>query len=146
MTNIGQPSLFKIDFKPPMMKRSFYVTGSMLAVSLLIVSYSKDKNSGNNDNPGGGSGSTSGTLFTAVRSVMQTNCAVSECHTGSSPAGGLSLSADNPIVAQKARIKVRAVDQAGTPSQMPVPPNAALSAADQKKITDWITAGGTLTN
>jgi hypothetical protein len=29
---------------------------------------------------------------------------------------------------------------------MPQPPNAALSVADRKKITDWINAGGKYTD
>ncbi len=50
------------------------------------------------------------------------------------------------LVVQNSRIKVRAVDQAGTANQMPPPPRAALSVGDQKKITDWIAAGGAFIN
>ncbi|MFL5809753.1 MAG: hypothetical protein ACJ749_09535 [Flavisolibacter sp.] len=87
-----------------------------------------------------------GPLFTAVRSVIQANCAVSGCHTNPNPQNGINFSDDNVIVAQKDRIKVRAVDKAGAPDQMPQVPRPALSAADQKKITDWITAGGAISN
>lgn len=114
----------------------------------LLISCSKSNESGNNDNGGGSGGGTTtpGPLFTAVKNMMQMNCAVSGCHVGSAPTGGHDFSMDNTIVAQKARIKVRAVDQAGTANQMPQPPRPALSTADQQKITDWINAGGLLTN
>ena len=47
---------------------------------------------------------------------------------------------DCNIVANKARIKVRAVDESS------MPPGNPLSAADKKKITDWIAAGGAFTD
>lgn len=87
-----------------------------------------------------------GARFSAVRTVVQTFCAVSGCHLGSAPAGGINFSVDCNIVANKDRMKARAVDAAGTANQMPQPPNAPLSAADQQKIVDWINAGGTYSN
>lgn len=87
---------------------------------------------------------TAGPLFTAVKQVIQNNC--SGCHSGATPAAGRDWSVDCNIVDNKASIKARAVDQAGTASQMPQPPNAALSVADRQKITDWINAGGRLTD
>ncbi|MDB5208393.1 MAG: hypothetical protein JWR72_3468 [Flavisolibacter sp.] len=132
------------------MKRKFLVASFVTISSLLIFSCSKDKGSNDNNPPSGGGGggtTTPGPLFIAVRTVVQTNCATnSGCHAGANPTGGHNFSTDATIVAQKDRIKVRAVDQAGTPSQMPLPPNAPLSTADQKKITDWLTAGGAITN
>ncbi len=128
------------------MKRNFFIAGFIAFGSLLLVSCSKDNGSATN-NPGGGGGTIApGPLFLSVRTVVQTNCALSGCHTGANPAGDHNFSSDNTIVAQKLRIKVRAVDQAGTATQMPPPPRAPLSAADQKKITDWIAAGGVITN
>ena len=121
------------------MKRRLTVFG-IAVFSCIIFSCSKDSGSG------GGAGTTPGPLFSAVKSVMQTNCAKSGCHVGAAPAGGHDFSNNNTIVAQKDRIKIRAVDQAGTANQMPQPPEPALSAVDQKKITDWIAAGGALTN
>jgi len=50
------------------------------------------------------------------------------------------------IVEQAASIKARAVDQAGTATQMPPPPRAALSVAERQKITEWVAAGGRFTN
>lgn len=84
-----------------------------------------------------------GPLFTAVKAVIQANCAISGCH-GNVQAPLFTI--DCNIVNNGALIKTRAVDQAGTASQMPQPPNPALSVADQNKITNWITAGGKFTD
>jgi hypothetical protein len=95
------------------------------------------------------SGSTSvaalpaGSLFTAVKSVLQTSCALSNCHSGSSPTGGLNFTEDCTIVGSWERIKARAVD---APTSMPPAPNPQLSATDKQKILDWITAGHNHTN
>ncbi|HVE61069.1 MAG TPA: hypothetical protein VNA26_04575 [Chitinophagaceae bacterium] len=89
---------------------------------------------------------TAGPLFTAVKAVVQTNCAVSGCHDAQTAQNGINFSLDCTIVEQGASIKARAVDQAGTGTQMPPPPRAALSAADRQKITDWLAAGGRFTN
>lgn len=116
------------------------------AFALLLASCSKDDD---NNNAGGGSGggnNNPGPLFNAVKTMMAGNCAVSGCHAGSTPTGGHDFANNGTIVAQKDRIKVRAVDQAGTANQMPPPPRAALTAAEQKTITDWIAAGGRLTD
>jgi uncharacterized membrane protein len=128
------------------MKRLSLFLGTAFCASLLFLSCSKD-NGGNNNNGGNGGGTTNaGPLFTSVRSIVQTNCAVSGCHTGSSAQNGINFSNDNTIVAQKDRIKLRAVDQAGTATQMPPPPRAALSATDRTAITNWVSAGGRLTD
>jgi len=85
-----------------------------------------------------------GALFSAVKNILQTNCV--SCHNNTVQNGGMNWAVDCNIVTNKARIKARAVDQAGTGTQMPQPPNAALSAADQQKIVDWINAGGNYNN
>lgn len=87
---------------------------------------------------------TAGPLFTAVKQIIQANCV--SCHSGPAPAQGRDWSVDCNVVANGSLIKTRAVDQAGTASQMPQPPNAALSPADRQKITDWINAGGNFSN
>jgi SprB repeat len=87
-------------------------------------------------------GQPAGSSFSAVKTLMQTNCAVPGCHTGSNPAGGHDWTKDCEIVSFSARIKARAID--ATPSIMP--PTGALPAAEKQKITDWITAGGLYTN
>ena len=133
------------------MKGTFSFFGLMAFTALLLVSCSKSNGGTSNTGTGTGTGGSGGTgtpgpLFTAVKTMMAGSCAITGCHTGSSPASGLNFTNDNTIVSQKDRIKIRAVDQAGTPNQMPQPPKPALSAADQKKITDWVSAGGQLTN
>jgi hypothetical protein len=130
------------------MKGTFFVLCLGIGTVFFFSSCSKGNDDPNTNGTGtGGNGSTTpGPLFTAVKTMMATNCAVSGCHTGSSPASGLNFTSDNTIVAQKDRIKIRAVDQAGTANQMPQPPNPPLSATDQKKITDWVSAGGRLTD
>ena len=85
-----------------------------------------------------------GTLFSAVKNILQTNCV--SCHNNTVQNGGMNWAVDCNIVTNKARIKTRAVDQSGTSSQMPQPPNPPLSAADQQKIVDWINAGGAYNN
>jgi hypothetical protein len=87
---------------------------------------------------------TAGPLFIAVQNVIRTNCATAGCHIAPNAQNGIDYSDDCQIVTTKDRIKSRAVD--GTPSVMPPPPKAPLSAADKKKITDWIAAGGLFTN
>ncbi len=124
--------------------------------SLLLIGYSCSKSNdgpdsggsggGNNPPPSGNCSGTPGALFAAVRSVLQANCAVSGCHAGAYPQNGLNFSDNCTIVAQAARIKVRAVDLAGTADQMPQPPRDPLSTADRQKIVDWVNAGGKLTN
>jgi GH24 family phage-related lysozyme (muramidase) len=84
-----------------------------------------------------------GSLFTAVKSVLQTNCALSGCHSGATPTGGLNFTDDCTIVGSWDRIKARAVD---APTSMPPAPNPQLSATDKQKILDWITAGHNHTN
>lgn len=84
-----------------------------------------------------------GPLFTAVKNIIQTNCAVSGCHNGTQAP---NFTVDCNIVANASLIKTRAVDQAGTPNQMPQPPRAPLSSADQNAITAWVNAGGKYTD
>ncbi len=87
-----------------------------------------------------------GALFQQVRNILQANCAVSGCHDASTMQNGFNFGDACTIIEQKDRIKVRAVDQAGTASQMPPPPRPSLSVADRQKITDWINAGGGYNN
>jgi hypothetical protein len=84
-----------------------------------------------------------GPNFTAVKAVITANCAVSGCHAGTQAP---NYTVDCNIVAYADLIKARAVDQAGTATQMPQPPRAALNQADKDKITAWITAGKQYTN
>ncbi len=81
-----------------------------------------------------------GPLFTAVRTLVQNNCVT--CHNPTQPNGGMNFSVDCNIVANKDRIKARAVD--ANPS--PMPQGGLLPASERQKITDWINAGGKFTN
>jgi uncharacterized membrane protein len=79
-----------------------------------------------------------GVLFTAVKSVITQNCL--GCHNNTNSQGGANWSQDCNIVNNKARIKVRAVDQ------NTMPPSGPLSQADKDKIIAWINAGGAITD
>jgi hypothetical protein len=87
-----------------------------------------------------------GPLFTAVKGVLSANCAIAGCHVNPAPTGGLNFADNCTIVLNKDRIRERAVISAGTPNQMPPPPNAALSQSDRDKITQWVVAGGRFTD
>ena len=81
-----------------------------------------------------------GPLFLAVKSVLQNNC--SSCHNASNQNGGMNWDVDCNIVANKDRIKERAVN--ANPSAMP--PTGLLPASERNKITNWINAGGRFTD
>ena len=120
------------------------VFGSVAAGTYTVTA--KDANGCTGTATANVSATPAGSLFSAVRTIVQSNCAISNCHTGSSPAGGINFSQDCNIVANAARIKVRAVDQANTASQMPPPPSPALSQANRDAITAWVNAGGGYAN
>ena len=130
------------------MKARMHLSIIIITATALISSCSKGSESGGGTGSTGGGGGPSqpGPLFLAVRSVITTHCATAGCHTGTNAQSGINFSDDNQIVGQRARIKVRAVDQAGTSNQMPPPPQAPLSTADRQKIVDWINAGGGIGN
>jgi uncharacterized membrane protein len=81
-----------------------------------------------------------GTLFTAVRTVLQNNCVV--CHNNIQAEGGMNWTVDCNIVTFKNNIKLRAVD--GNPS--PMPPTGLMPLSDRQKIIDWVNAGGRFTD
>jgi hypothetical protein len=85
-----------------------------------------------------------GPKFAEVKAIIQGNCVT--CHSGGGASAGLNLTIDCNIIVNKEKIKSRAVDGAGTATQMPQPPASPLSAADRLKITDWISSGGGFTN
>jgi hypothetical protein len=101
----------------------------------------KDANSCN-----GTSGNTvvanrpAGTLFSEVKAVLQANCV--SCHNNTQQEGGMNWMVDCNIVANKDRIKARAVD--ASPSSMP--PTGLLPSTERQKITNWINAGGRFTD
>ena len=83
-----------------------------------------------------------GPFYTAVKAIVQTNCAIPSCHTGAAPTGGINFSIDCNIPLNKDRIRARAID--GNPSIMP--PTGALAQGDKDKITAWLNAGGRFTD
>ena len=94
---------------------------------------------------GGGGGTTSscsgtpGPKFLDVKAIIESRCI--SCHNTGLANGGVSYSDPCNIVLLKNRIKVRAVDEGTMPQGGPM-----LSAAEKAKITDWINAGGLITN
>ena len=83
---------------------------------------------------------TEGPKFLAVKSVISSSCALSGCHVSPTNAGGINFQTNANIVSNKLLIKAMAVDL-GT-----MPPTGPLQAADKAKITDWINAGGKITD
>lgn len=81
---------------------------------------------------------TPGPLFTAVKNLMQANCV--SCHNPSNMNGGKDWTNHCDIVANKDRIKTRAVDE-GT-----MPPTGPLPQSEKDKITAWVNAGGRITD
>ncbi len=80
--------------------------------------------------------STKGPLFSAVSALIQTKCN-QVCHT--SGAGGAPkdiFKTDCDIVNKKANIKSKSVDDT----------MGGLSNSERKQITDWIDAGGNITD
>jgi len=112
---------------------------SILAIMGIAIACSKsnDANPKPDSNPGG---TIEGPKFLAVKSIISSSCALSGCHISPTNAGGVNFQLDENIVIHEAHIEERAVDL-GT-----MPPTGSLSSADKAKITDWINAGGRLTD
>jgi hypothetical protein len=83
-----------------------------------------------------------GPKYAPVKQLVIGYCA--PCHLNGGMDGGKNFDTDASIVANKERIKIRAVD--GIPSFMPPAPNSPLTSVDKQKIVDWINAGGTTSN
>jgi hypothetical protein len=77
-----------------------------------------------------------GPKYNLVKQLVTGYCG--PCHLNNAMDGGMNFDADSRIVANKDRIKARAVD--GNPSFMPQ--GGQLTTIDKQKITDWINAGG----
>ena len=80
-----------------------------------------------------------GTKFSAVRTLLNAKCI--GCHSGPSPAAGKDWTVNCTVVANKSLINNRAVVVGDMPQGGPT-----LSAAEKQIITDWINAGGRLTD
>jgi hypothetical protein len=81
-----------------------------------------------------------GPKYYLVKQIIQGYCG--PCHLNGGNSGSMNFDTDASIVNNKTRIKVRAVDN--LPSVMPQ--GGPLTAQDKQKITDWISAGGTVNN
>lgn len=82
-----------------------------------------------------------GPKYAAVKQLILGYCG--PCHLNGA-VNGVNFDTDASIVANRLKIKARAVD--GIPTFMPETPNSPLSMVDRQKITDWINAGGTTSN
>lgn len=126
----------KLHLKSIVLNISFMKKFLYFSVILLVFGFlnscSKDDSDNNSNTPG--------PKFTAVKSLITSSCATSGCHTASAAAGGVSFESDANIVAAANRINVRAVVE-GT-----MPPSGPLSSENKAKITDWINAGGRITD
>ncbi|MBC7937126.1 MAG: hypothetical protein H7Y86_17390 [Rhizobacter sp.] len=85
------------------------------------------------------SAGVAGPKFTAVRNLLNARCI--GCHSGAAPAAGKDWSNNCIVVTNKASINNRAVVIGDMPLGGPT-----LSAGEKAVITDWINAGGQLTN
>lgn len=110
---------------------------SIVAITGMTFSCSKSDDSNPDPIPGG---STPGPKFLAVKSLVTSSCASSGCHISPANSGGINFETNASIVSNGGRIKSQAVDQ-GT-----MPPSGPLAAADKAIITNWINAGGKLTD
>ncbi len=81
-----------------------------------------------------------GPLFTAVKALIQSNCV--SCHNATVANGNTNLSTDCSIVSARDRIRIRAVDGTGGP----MPQSGLLPLSERQKITNWINAGGRVTD
>lgn len=105
---------------------------SFVAVGAILFSCSKDES----PDPV----ATPGPKFLAAKAVVTSSCALSGCHASPTNAGGMNLTTNEAIVANGSRIKTAAVDQST------MPPTGALNATSKTAISDWISAGGKLTD
>jgi uncharacterized membrane protein len=72
-----------------------------------------------------------------VRNLVSSKCV--KCHNNVFANGGMNFSIECNIVSNKARIKIRAVDEGS------MPPTGTLPLADKTTITNWFNAGGKYT-
>ncbi|KAF0199221.1 MAG: hypothetical protein FD166_846 [Bacteroidetes bacterium] len=113
------------------MKRNLLLVSLVMTIGL---AWSCSKSEDNNP------ADTPGPKFLAAKSVITGSCALSGCHVAPANAGGFNFESNSSIVSAGSQIKSLAVDF-GT-----MPPTGALSASDKAKISEWISAGGRLTD
>ncbi len=97
-----------------------------------FVSCKKESDSNTTNPP------TNGPFFTAAKSLIRSSCA--PCHINGGSQGSTSFDTDANIASKKDRIVARAV----TIGDMPQ--GNSLSTAQKKIITDWVNAGGRISD
>jgi large repetitive protein len=81
-----------------------------------------------------------GPLFTQMRSLITTRCSSgSGCHMNGGSSAGYNFDNDCSIVSKWNQINGACIT--GALNKMPISPQAPLTAAEKKVITDWIAAG-----
>jgi uncharacterized membrane protein len=108
-------------------------------VTVMGIAFACSKSEDSNPIPGPIE-TTAGPKFLAVKSLISGSCALSGCHISPANTGGINFESNASIVSNGSRIKTRVVDL-GT-----MPPTGQLSAADKAIVSDWINAGGKLTD
>jgi SprB repeat len=78
-----------------------------------------------------------GAKFAAVKNLITTRCSGNSCHINGGTAGGFNFDTDCNIVSFWSNINSAAV----TNQNMPLSPQAKLTAAEMQIITDWVNAG-----
>lgn len=106
--------------------------------ALNLTSCSKSDSVDTGTQPPAACAGTPGPLFNAVKTLMAAKCV--SCHNANTSNGGMNWTVDCNIVAGKARIKARAVDEGS------MPPTGTLPQSDKNTITAWVNAGGRLTD
>ncbi len=100
----------------------------------------KDPNNCTNSNAYSTSITGAGPLFTAVKSLIQSQC--SGCHTNGGSSAGYNFDSNCSIVSYWSQIKGSCV----TPRTLRTMPPGGLSTANQTIITNWVNAGHLFAN
>ena len=76
-----------------------------------------------------------GPQYAAVKTLLQSQCAGSGCHTNGGSSGGYNFDTDCNIISAYSKIQSAAVTNGN------MPPSGPLSATDKQTITNWINGG-----
>jgi uncharacterized membrane protein len=112
----------------------------ILGVIFFALACSKDDDNGGGPTtpPSTTCSGTPGPKFLAAKAVVEANCV--SCHRVGGTQPTPAFDTDCKIVSNATAIKTQAVDLGRMPQAGP------LSAADKQKISDWVNAGGRLTD